>query len=358
MKKRPVDYLLFLGILFLNFEASAQEITRNDIFIEHDPELSIFVREVLSSGAHSGDKLPVLLLHGARVPGIASFDLEVPHGSLAADLSRAGHPVYIMDARGYGYSTRPHEMSESPENNPPLVRSAAVVHDIAAVVEWLQEHRPVGQVALLGWATGGHWAGYYAALYPEKVSHLILYNTLYGGSNKHDLIGQGSSLEDPNHPGRFNADAIGAHRLSTAESLFGSWDQSIPLQDKARWRHPDIAEAYANAALGSDSTSSDRSPPSFRAPSGALEDSYYLATGRQLWDASLIRSAVLIIRSELDFWSRPQDQRTLESHLVYADRTRSVVIPDATHYVHLDRPERGRDQFIKEVISFLSPKNN
>lgn len=347
-------FIVFLCNLSVSFEITAQDITRNDFFVESDSEISIFVREILSSSSQSEDKSPILLLHGARVPGIASFDLEVPHGSLAEDLSKAGHPVYIMDGRGYGYSTRSPEMSESPDDNPPLVRSPEVVHDIAAVVEWLQEHRPVDQVALLGWATGGLWAAYYATLYPEQVSHIVLYNTLYGGSDQHDLIGHGSSLEDPDHPGRFNADAIGAYRLSTAESLFGSWDQSIPLQDKTRWRDPDIAEAYAEAALASDSTSSDRSPASFRAPSGALEDSYYIATGRQLWDASLIRSAVLIVRSELDFWSRPQDQETLESHLVYAEKVRSVAIPEATHYVHLDRPERGRDRFIQEVLSFLS----
>jgi alpha-beta hydrolase superfamily lysophospholipase len=52
-------------------------------------------------------KPPVILLHGARVPGIASFDLPVAGGSLAADLARAGFRVFILDARGYGMSERP-----------------------------------------------------------------------------------------------------------------------------------------------------------------------------------------------------------------------------------------------------------
>jgi pimeloyl-ACP methyl ester carboxylesterase len=91
-----------------------------------------------------------------------------------------------------------------------------------------------------------------------------------------------------------------------------------------------------------------------RAPSGALEDSFYLATGRQLWDASLIRAPTLVVRSELDFWSRPEDARRLRDHLVHAPRAESVAIEGATHFVHLDRPERGRARFLSAVLSFLA----
>lgn len=59
------------------------------------------------------------------------------------------------------------------------------------------------------------------------------------------------------------------------------------------------------------------------------------------------------IRSGNDFWSQPEDARSLQEHLVHAPETRLVVLPDATHYVHLDRPERGRDQFVREVLEFI-----
>lgn len=340
-------------LLFVSLDVRAQEVTRNDFFVESEEGISIFVREIIPRNSPT-TKSPILLLHGARVPGVASFDLQVPDGSLAADLAEAGHPVYIMDARGYGFSTRPSEMSEPPENNPPLVRAPEVARDISAVFDWIQEERHEDKVALLGWATGAHWAAYYSTIHRKRISHLILYNTLYGGSDDHSRIGYGSSLEDPGRPGQFNTVQFGAYRVSTANSLFGSWDRSIPVEDKTQWRDPQVAEAYAESALASDSTSYDRTPPGFRAPSGALEESFYMATGRQLWDASLINASVLIIRSERDFWSRPEDQKLLEEHLVHADTVRSVVIPDATHYVHLDRPEKGRDRFIEEVVSFFS----
>ena len=351
-----VVFFLLAAVAVHHRAAAAQEIARKDFSVESAPGVSLFVREVKSGAPHADGKTPILLVHGARVPGLASFDLPVPNGSLAADLARSGHSVYIMDARGYGRSTRPAAMSEPPDANPPLVRSPEVVQDIAAVVDWIRARRSADRIALLGWATGGNWCGYYATLHPDRVSELILLNTLYGGSDRHAYIGQGSSLEDPKHPGRFNYAELGAYRLSTAKSLFGAWDRSIPLEDKSKWRDPEVAAAYAKAALASDPTSGNRTPPSFRAPSGAMEDSFQQAIGHQLWNASFIRSRVLIIASERDFWSRPADRQALERDLVHAKEVRTVVIPGATHHVFLDRPEHGRERFIQEVLSFLDGK--
>ena len=81
-----------------------------------------------------------------------------------------------------------------------------------------------------------------------------------------------------------------------------------------------------------------------------------MATGRQLWDASLIRVPTLVIASEYDFWSRPADRETLAAHLVHATRVKVVVIPNATHFVHLDRADRGRDRLLDQVTSFLMEK--
>ncbi|MFF5986623.1 hypothetical protein [Prauserella flavalba] len=55
-----------------------------------------------------------------------------------------------------------------------------------------------------------------------------------------------------------------------------------------------------------------------------MEDSFYLAAGRQLWDASLVTARTLILRSEYDFWSRPGDAELLAEHLVRARSVRSV----------------------------------
>ena len=182
----------------------------------------------------------------------------------------------------------------------------------------------------------------------------MFYNSLYGGTVGHPALGPGSDYEDPDHPGRFNGAEVGGYRLNPAESLLSSWDGSIPVSDLESWRAPEVARAYVREALDSDDTSATRTPPSFRAPTGALEDSFYLACGRQLWDASLITAAALLIRSERDFWSRPEDAQLLSEHLVHSARVESVLVPRATHYVHLDRPTAGRDLYLQKVLAFLA----
>jgi pimeloyl-ACP methyl ester carboxylesterase len=194
----------------------------------------------------------------------------------------------------------------------------------------------------------------YAALHPERVSHLVIYNSLYGAAGRHPTLGPDGGNADPADRSRFNRAGFGAYRLNTAASLLPSWDRSIPDEDKASWRDPAVVEAYQEAAVASDPTSAERSPPSLRAPSGAMEDSFYLASGRQLWDAASITARVLILRSGNDFWSRPEDLTALQRHLVNAAEVRPVTIPNATHYVHLDRAERGRGQFLAEVTGFLA----
>jgi pimeloyl-ACP methyl ester carboxylesterase len=332
---------------------------RSDVRVEAEPGVTLFVRVVepaaaAGGGAVAGDGAAptVILVHGARAPGLASFDLAVPGGSLAGDLAAAGLRVLVMDVRGYGGSTRPAAMSAPPGEHAPLVRSDEVMRDLDAVAGWARAHG-AERVALFGWATGAHWCGMYAALHPERVSHLVMLNGLYGADAPHALMGRGSDLEDRAHPGRFDAAAAGAYRLATAASLRAPWDRSIPVADRDSWRDARVAEAYVAAALASDPTAATRTPPSLRAPSGALEDSFYQASGRQLWDASLVRAATLIVRGERDFWSRPEDVARLELCLQHAARVRVVRLAGATHFVHLDRPERGRAELLREVLTFL-----
>ena len=333
---------------------STPRVIRKDFFVPAGSGIRLFVRQVITPEAK--DAKPILLIHGARVPGLASFDLPVKSGSLAEDLAIRDLDVYVMDVRGYGASTRPREMDEPATEHAALVRSNEAVRDIGTVIDWIREHKGMPQVALFGWATGGQWAGYYASLYPERVSALITLNSLYSGDSKHSLLGHGSDMDDPQHAGRFNQHSCGTYRLNDAKSLLGAWDRSVPTPNKDEWRDPSVVNAYVKEALASDKTSPTRNPPSFRSPCGALEDSFYMATGRQLWDASLITAPTLIVASERDFWSRPEDRERMASHLVHSARVRVVVILGATHFVHLDRPEHGRAQLLKEILDFVTPK--
>jgi len=324
--------------------AAAPTVQRAELTTRTTDGVRIAIREIRPARPQPGVD-PVILLHGARVPGIASFDLPVPGGSLAEDLAvLTGARIYIPDARGYGRSDRPPAMSRPPEESRPLSRSHEVVRDVDAVVRTVLARTGAKQVTLLGWATGGLWAGHYASLWPERVGHLVLLNSLYGGSSVHPMFGPGSSLADTAHPDRLSP-SLGGYALADAASILRPWDRSL-ADDPAR-RDPAVAEAYVKEALASDPQSTRTKPPSLRSPLGALEDSFYQASGRRLYDAGSITGAVLLVRGTADFWSRPEDVQAFAHDAVHARSVRVEEIPGASHFVHLERPEAGRERLLE-----------
>ncbi len=325
------------------------QVMRQDFYVTSDSDIRLFVREVLPKERLS-DTIPILLVHGGGPGGVASFDLNVPGYSVAADLAVAGHPVYVMDVRGWGSSTRPPELNEPAANNPPAVTSEEAVRDIGAIVDWIRQRRGERTIALVGWATGGHWVGMYASRNNDKVSHLVMLNSLYGVNAPWQLR---ANFEDPQNPGTFNNE-MGAYRLVDVEGFLRGWNNTIPVEDKSLWRVPEVARAYAQTAVERDSTSHQRTPPSARIPIAYREESYNLSLGRKYWDAADITVPTLVMRGELDFWSRAADLEALEAELVNAPSVRTVTIPNGTHYLFNDRPERGRDRFLREVLSFVS----
>jgi pimeloyl-ACP methyl ester carboxylesterase len=341
------------GLAFAAVAAAQPAVTRADFTIPGAPGVQLFVREVLPSRAPDPRLPPVLLVHGTPVPSLASFDLQVEGGSLAADLANAGLRVYLMDVRGYGRSTRPARMNEPPVPGVALTRESEALEDLGSMVDWVRTRARASSVALVGWGAGGQWAGVYASRFPGKVSALVLYGTMYGGGANHPAFGRGSELEDPQRPGRFAAATLGAYRLVDGPSLLRPWDASIPDRDKAAWRDPRVAAAFVKEALASDPTSATRTPAALRAPAGPLADVFEVASGRLTWDAGLVQCRTLVIAGERDFWSRPEDRDRLRAHLLNAPGSEVATIKGGTHFVHLDRPARGRDEFLKTVTSFL-----
>jgi pimeloyl-ACP methyl ester carboxylesterase len=102
--------------------------------------------------------------------------------------------------------------------------------------------------------------------------------------------------------------------------------------------------------MATDPTSASRNPMSLRAPNGVLEDSSYQATGRPLWHAANIYVPTLVIAGAFDTWSFPEDREGLMRDLVHAPMKRSVLIPNATHFVLFEKP---RFEFFAAIEKFL-----
>ncbi|MCC6327467.1 MAG: alpha/beta fold hydrolase [Acidobacteria bacterium] len=341
-------YLVFAAALFAPFASvrGQSSVSRKDFFITSDPGIRIHVREVRFARAL---RAPVLLLHGGGGAGVASFDVPVPGFSLAEDIARAGHPVYVMDVRGYGDSTKPLALDDPSPNAAPAGTAEEAVKDIDAVVNEIRRRNKGKRVAVFGWASGGHWLGLYTARNNAKVSHFIMLNAIYGVNAPWPLR---EFFADDEQPEIFNRKA-GAYRLANAQVLVASWENAIPVKNKDEWRDPRVAQFYVEKTLASDPTANDRMPPSVRIPRAFQREAFDMSLGRKLYDAADIRVPTLVIRSGLDHWTRPEDLAAIEKDLINAPRKRIVTIPNATHLVFLDRPDRGRKQLIDEILRFL-----
>jgi pimeloyl-ACP methyl ester carboxylesterase len=84
-----------------------------------------------------------------------------------------------------------------------------------------------------------------------------------------------------------------------------------------------------------------------------FKEHFEMSQGKKFWDAKDIIVPTLYVRGTRDHWSRPEDLQALNAELVNAPGKQIVVIHEATHFLHLDRPEKGRAAFIQELLVFL-----
>lgn len=269
-------------------------LVRREHFVPVDTDVTVFVTEVSPPTKPQG---VVVFTHGAGSPASAVWDL--PHGhSIMAQLARRGMACFTVDVRGFGGSTQPPALKNSPEGEPPAVRATDVMADVDAVVELARTKTGRSQVDLVGWSWGSLVGGMYAGLHPDKVRRLILFAPVW----------------DRQNPKR--------HRTQ------GAWrveERALHL----KWFNPEtedrrVREAYVDRLFRF--TDGDR----LILPNGPYRDVY--GPDAPVWDASLVRSEVLIIRGNDDKASRRGPASRLFDALENAPRRIYLEIADAGHF--------------------------
>src|SRR6201990_1370277 len=109
-----------------------------------DPGIDIYVRNKRPADMTSfRPERTLLYVHGATYPSSTAFDLQLDGLSWMDYIAGRGYDVYLLDLRGYGKSTRPKEMSETPKAGPPIVRGDTAVKDIGTVVDFILARRAI-----------------------------------------------------------------------------------------------------------------------------------------------------------------------------------------------------------------------
>ncbi|WP_231969742.1 alpha/beta hydrolase [Polynucleobacter necessarius] len=79
----------------------------------------------------------LLYVHGSTYPAETAFDLTLGGTSWMEYMASHGYDVWLVDLRGYGKSTRPPEMDQPADQNPPIVRTDVAVREVSSAVDYI-----------------------------------------------------------------------------------------------------------------------------------------------------------------------------------------------------------------------------
>lgn len=304
-----------------------------------DPGIEIYVRNKRPADMRVfAPARTVLFVHGATYPAHSSFDLKLDGLSWMEYIAARGYDVYLLDIRGYGKSTRPRELSEPPDANPPMVRTETAVRDIAAVVDFILRRRSIARLVILGWSWGTFSSPAYAIANMSKVERLVLYAPIWIGMTGRLAVAQ---------PGR----RLPCYRTVTREQALARWHNGVPADQTASLIPAGYFDAWADATFASDPEGARMQPPLLRAPNGVMADcAEYWWVGKAYYDPAKITVPTLLITAAWDHDVPPAMARTLFSLLVNSPGKRLVELDRGTHNVMM---EANRLDLFEAAQTFL-----
>jgi pimeloyl-ACP methyl ester carboxylesterase len=252
-------------------------------------------------------------------------------------IASRGYDVWLVDLRGYGKSTRPPEMADKPEANPPIVRGDTAVKDIGTAVDFILQRRNIARLNLLGWSWGTTLMATYTTQNAQKVERLVLYAPVW--------IRQTASLVQAG-PG-----PLPAYRTVNREQARQRWYTGVPEDKKAALVPPGWFDAWADATFATDPVGAQMNPAVVRAPNGVVQDSNeFFGAGKPYYDPAKITVPTLLVGAEWDRDAPPYMAQTLFPLLVNAPGKRYVALAEGTHSIIM---EQNRLKLFEAVQAFL-----
>jgi len=289
----------------------------------------------------------LLYVHGSTLPSEATFDLALEGLSWMDYIAGHGWDVYLMDARGYGRSTRAAAFAGAKAMQAPIVWTDMKVQDVGAVIDFIRQRRGVEKVSLLGWSWGTVVTGAYAAAHGDAVGSLVLYAPVWC-AGPCDFDPELATSQAAAHAGKQETAEIVVQTMGQARRRIqaGVGDSQLDELMPPAW-----FAAWSAATLASDSVGAQQDPPVLRTPAGVSQDvRAYWDAGKSYYDPTAITAPVLAIVGEWDGVTPPDGARALHEALVNSRERRFVEIKEGTHALLL---EKNRMALFEAVQQFL-----
>jgi pimeloyl-ACP methyl ester carboxylesterase len=302
-----------------------------------DAGIELFLRNKRPEGlAAFAPGRTLLMVHGATYPAHTAFDLPLGGLSWMDYVAGRGFDVWSLDLRGYGRSTRPPEMAQPANANPPIVRGETAVADIAAAAAFIRQRRNLPRLTLLGYSWGTALMGRFAADNPAVVERLVLYAPVW--------LRTTPSLADP-------GGELGAYRSVTVAQARARRSAGVPADKLPGLVPPGWFEHWSGVTWATDPEGSRQNPPVLRAPNGSTADGReYWSAGKPFFDPARIAAPTLLVLGEWDQDTPPYMAQTLFPLLTASPGKRLVILGEGTHGMWM---ERNRGALFQAVQVFL-----
>ncbi len=298
-----------------------------------DPGVKLYVRNKHRADLkHFTPNDVVLFVHGATFPSETSFDLELDGLSWMDYLAQHGYDTYLVDIRGYGKSSRPSEMNDPAEFNPPIVRTNTAARDFGAAVDFILKRRQIAKLNIIGWSWGTAITALYTSQHNAKIERLVLLSPVW--------LRKGIA-----HKGN----TVNAYRIVKAEPAFKFLARGAPPGTKLM---PDSwKQVWIHATFASDPVGAKANPPYLRAPNGVnLDREVYWAVGKPVYNPANIHVPALIILGGWDAITPVKTAHALFTKLSNAYPKEFIVLKRGTHGVMM---QNNRMELFKDVQRFL-----
>ena len=296
------------------------------------PGLHLFLRHLPPAEGAPDTGRAVLYVHGGTFPSALSIAHRFDGWSWRDSLCAAGFHVWGLDFHGFGAFSDPWpELAQPADANPPLGRTADASGQLEHAVRCIAAYHRLARVSLIGHSWGCIVAGHFAGRCPDLVDRMVLFGPI--------------ARRDPEAPPVH----LPAWRLISVQDQWDRFTADVPPGAPPVLSARHFAE-WAECYLDCDPASRGRTPPAVKTPAGAFQDIFDAWAGRFPYDPARVRAPVAIVRGAWDSMCTDADAAWLRAALCNAAAVTDVVIPRATHLMHL---EAGRTALYRATEAFL-----
>jgi pimeloyl-ACP methyl ester carboxylesterase len=278
----------------------------------------------------------VVMVHGATYSSASLYDVPLGGFSFMDYLASQGFDVFTVDVRGYGKSSRPDFMEESPALNGAMIGTDTGLRDFTSAVNFVLGHRSLAKVNLFAMSWGGTVTGAYTAANPDKVLKLAVLAPQWL-SEKPIPLDMGGELA--------------TYRLVPVINTLPRWLGTAPENARGTIIPEGWFEQWAKATLAEDPWSETKEPGKLRATNGPVQDIRdYWRAGKPYYNPSDITVPVLLLHGEWDIDVPVDLALAYFQQLTSAPNRLWVEIGEATHMVLL---EKNRMRAFRAISDFF-----